>query len=117
MKPLPRVESVPLGDQNYRVRLEAIVSGGLAPGARVRDQDLANGLSLSRTPVREALRRLADEWLVETRPRSTRGCRPYWCPHGHGCLLRRRRSLSRGVWGTRLSAHGLITESDGGEIV
>ena len=96
MKPLPRVESVPLGDQTYRVRLEAIVSGGLAPGARLGDQDLAHGLSLSRTPVREALRRLADEWLVETRPRSRRRRRP-WCPHRHGCLLRRRRSLSRGV--------------------
>ncbi len=67
---LPRIESVSLRDQAYRVLLDAIVSGRLAPGARLRDQDLANELSLSRTPVREALQRLADEGLVETRPRS-----------------------------------------------
>ncbi len=68
--PLPRIESVPLRDQAYRVLLEAIVSGRLAPGARIRDQDLADELNLSRTPVREALQRLADEGLVEARPRS-----------------------------------------------
>lgn len=67
---LPRIESVPLRDQAYRVLLEAIVSGRLAPGVRLRDQDLAHELNLSRTPVREALQRLADEGLVKTRPRS-----------------------------------------------
>lgn len=51
---------------------DAIVDGTLAPGAQLRDQDLASWLGVSRTPVREALQRLAEGGLVETRPgRST----------------------------------------------
>ena len=46
----------------------AIIRGDLPPGAPVRDQELAARLGLSRTPVREALARLVDEGLVETKP-------------------------------------------------
>src|SRR6185437_6862102 len=42
-------------------------TGELEPGRRVRDQDIAEQLGVSRTPVREALQRLEDEGLVETR--------------------------------------------------
>lgn len=56
-----------LRDKAYRVLLDAIVFGDLAPGDPLRDQDLATRLGLSRTPVREALTRLADEGLVETK--------------------------------------------------
>jgi DNA-binding GntR family transcriptional regulator len=52
----------------YDEILGAIVSGELAPGLRIRDADLAERLGVSRTPVREALRRLVDEGLVETAP-------------------------------------------------
>jgi DNA-binding GntR family transcriptional regulator len=52
----------------YDEILGAIVSGELAPGLRIRDGDLAERLGVSRTPVREALRRLVDEGLVETAP-------------------------------------------------
>jgi DNA-binding GntR family transcriptional regulator len=52
----------------YDEILGAIVSGELAPGLRIRDADLAQRLGVSRTPVREALRRLVDEGLVETAP-------------------------------------------------
>ncbi len=65
MRTLPRRS---LADQAYAVLLDAIVRGELAPGARLRDQDLAAELGTSRTPVREALRRLVDEGLVETAP-------------------------------------------------
>jgi hypothetical protein len=41
-----------------------IVRGVLAPGVRLRDQDIAQALGVSRTPVREAIRRLQDEGLV-----------------------------------------------------
>jgi DNA-binding GntR family transcriptional regulator len=44
---------------------EAILDGGLAPGTWLREQDLAAALRVSRTPVREAIRRLADEQLVD----------------------------------------------------
>ena len=52
-----------------RIR-EAIVSGDLAPGAVVKDAELAGRLGLSVAPVRAALTRLADEGLVEAKPQS-----------------------------------------------
>lgn len=48
----------------------AIVGGDIAPGEAIRDVDLAQRLGLSRTPVREALARLAEEGLVESKPHS-----------------------------------------------
>jgi DNA-binding GntR family transcriptional regulator len=42
-----------------------ILSGDLAPGERLGETELATELSMSRTPVREALRLLAAEGLVE----------------------------------------------------
>lgn len=43
---------------------EAILDGALQPSAWLREDELARTLQVSRTPVREALRRLADEGLV-----------------------------------------------------
>jgi DNA-binding GntR family transcriptional regulator len=60
------LEQATLAEQAYARLLDAIVDGTLAAGRRVRDQDLAEELGVSRTPVREALRRLEDEGLVET---------------------------------------------------
>jgi DNA-binding GntR family transcriptional regulator len=57
-------------DQAYRVLRDAIVSGELAPGSVIRDVELAERVGLSRTPVREALARLADDGLVESKPHS-----------------------------------------------
>ncbi|HUQ57783.1 GntR family transcriptional regulator [Lentzea sp.] len=48
----------------------AIVRGELEPGAAIKDAELAGKLGLSRTPVREALAKLADEGLVESKPHS-----------------------------------------------
>ncbi|WP_345750785.1 GntR family transcriptional regulator [Microbacterium rhizophilus] len=44
----------------------AIVAGSIPAGARVRDQDLADQLGVSRMPVREALQRLQRVGLIET---------------------------------------------------
>ncbi|MGK5112580.1 MULTISPECIES: GntR family transcriptional regulator [unclassified Geodermatophilus] len=52
-----------------RIR-DAIVAGELAPGAVVKDAELAGRLGLSVAPVRAALARLADEGLVEAKPQS-----------------------------------------------
>ena len=52
---------------------EASLSGSLPADSWLREQDLARSMRVSRTPVREALRRLADERLVERS--ANRGCR------------------------------------------
>lgn len=57
-----------LRERVYNILQAAIISGELRPGIRVRDQELAAQLGVSRTPVREALQRLEDEGLVETIP-------------------------------------------------
>lgn len=60
-------------EQIYQTLRERIIVGAMAPGERVRDAALAEQLGVSRTPVREALQRLADEGLIETvSNRSTR---------------------------------------------
>ncbi|MEO0381039.1 MAG: GntR family transcriptional regulator [Pseudomonadota bacterium] len=57
------------GETAYAKLLAAIRSGAFAPGERLRETDVATRLNLSRTPVREALRRLEADGIVEHRPR------------------------------------------------
>src|SRR5436190_1052312 len=57
-----------LRDRAYAAIRDAIVDGTLAPGERLRDQELQAWLGLSRTPVREALARLEQDGLVESAP-------------------------------------------------
>lgn len=47
---------------------ERIIDGELAPGARIRDSELAAELAVSRTPVREALQRLERIGMVTMYP-------------------------------------------------
>jgi DNA-binding GntR family transcriptional regulator len=60
-----------LRDQVYERLRGAITSGEMAPGAPVIEAEIATRLGLSRTPVREALRRLESEGMLE--PRGGRG--------------------------------------------
>lgn len=55
----------PAADSAYEVLRSRILSGELAPGERLVEQTLAEDLGLSRTPVREAIRRLVHEGFVE----------------------------------------------------
>jgi DNA-binding GntR family transcriptional regulator len=60
---LLRVES--LAEQAYRAIREGIATGLFSAGERVTERGLATRLNVSATPVREALRRLEQEGLIE----------------------------------------------------
>ncbi|HEY8717131.1 GntR family transcriptional regulator [Pengzhenrongella sp.] len=70
--PLPEyrvpLKRPPLRFEAYDVLLDAIIRGELAPGEQIRDTDVAARLGLSRTPVREAISRLVDVGLAESKP-------------------------------------------------
>lgn len=58
-----------LSDQAYLAIRDLIVTLELPPGAIVSEADLMTRLSMGRTPVREALRSLARERLIDVYPR------------------------------------------------
>ncbi len=66
VNPIPLAKSL-MRDDVYQNLKTWIVQGVLEPEEKLRDIDLAAQLGVSRTPVREALRRLEDEGLVETK--------------------------------------------------
>jgi len=71
LSPAPVPRALLRDDVHARLR-DAIVDGTLAPGEQLRDNDLADRLGVSRTPVREALLELARAGLVTATPgRST----------------------------------------------
>lgn len=57
------------GEAAYLRLLEEVRTGQLPPGARLTEADLAERLAISRTPVREAIRRLEADGLVTHAPR------------------------------------------------
>ncbi|MEA2287984.1 MAG: hypothetical protein QOJ21_4027, partial [Solirubrobacteraceae bacterium] len=59
-----------IADRAYAELRHRIVSLSLGPGAALREDALMAELELGRTPLREAVKRLALEGLVEVRPRS-----------------------------------------------
>jgi DNA-binding GntR family transcriptional regulator len=63
------VEPELLSEQAYRAIRDRIVTLELPPGAVVSEADLMASLGMGRTPVREALRALARERLVDVYPR------------------------------------------------
>lgn len=65
----PLGDGASLADQAYFAIRSLIVSLELAPGDPIREPDLTAQLGIGRTPIREALRRLALERLVEVYPR------------------------------------------------
>jgi len=64
---------LPAAEQAARSLRDEILSGVFPSGARLGEAELATRLSVSRTPIREALSRLAAEGLVELQP--NRGAR------------------------------------------
>ncbi|MDO5603636.1 MAG: GntR family transcriptional regulator [Paracoccus sp. (in: a-proteobacteria)] len=63
------VAGMPARERAYHELRYRILTGRLAPGTTLLETELAALLGLSRTPVREAVIRLAEEGLVTIRPR------------------------------------------------
>lgn len=57
-------EYIPLRDIVFKTLREAIITGELKSGERLMEIKLANEMGVSRTPVREAIRKLEQEGLV-----------------------------------------------------
>jgi DNA-binding GntR family transcriptional regulator len=57
-------------DQVYELIRHSIIMLEMQPGASIREKSLCSKLSVSRTPVREAIQRLAEEGLVNVVPHS-----------------------------------------------
>ncbi len=56
-------------DRAYQAISGWIIRGEMAPGESLTENEVANRLNMSRTPVREALHRLEQDGLVEIKPR------------------------------------------------
>jgi DNA-binding GntR family transcriptional regulator len=70
---LPRLPSIvsqkqKLSDYVYDVLCDYIVKGKLVPGQRLREAEVADGMDVSRTPVREAFARMETQHLLERDP-------------------------------------------------
>jgi DNA-binding GntR family transcriptional regulator len=59
----------PIEVKVHQILREQILSGELEAGTRLIERDLADKLHISRTPVREALRKLDAEGLIQIIPR------------------------------------------------
>jgi len=62
-------EYLPLRDVVFNTLRQAILTGEMEPGERLMEIQLANKLGVSRTPIREAIRKLELEGLVIMIPR------------------------------------------------
>lgn len=62
-------EYLPLRDVVFNTLRQAILKGELEPGERLMEIQLAERLGVSRTPIREAIRKLELEGLVLMIPR------------------------------------------------
>lgn len=60
---------VTLSDEIFQRLVDEIISGRLKPGARLDEPSICRKFGVSRTPIREALRRLGGTGLVETEAR------------------------------------------------
>ncbi len=65
-----KTQSAPktISQQVYERLRDEVLTGSLHPGVWIREHDIASAWSVSRTPVREAVRRLAHDGLVESSP-------------------------------------------------
>lgn len=67
-EPWPQIEPTTLADRVYQVVRNRILHRELSPGTFIREQEVSRATGVSRTPVREALNRLASEEFLERVP-------------------------------------------------
>jgi DNA-binding GntR family transcriptional regulator len=67
---LKKIVQPSLRDQIVESIRDAIIEGKFKSGEKIPEQDLADQLGVSRTPIREAIRILEQQGLLETRPQS-----------------------------------------------
>ena len=72
MENILKIEGYELLNQKvYRVLKESIIKGFLEPGTKLLENKIAEEMQVSRTPVREAMQKLAVEGFVRTTPNQT----------------------------------------------
>jgi DNA-binding GntR family transcriptional regulator len=69
MKGSPKMEHLVLKEKAYRIIKEKLLRLEFEPGSRIREDRLAQEISMSRTPVREAINRLTAEGFIKNIPR------------------------------------------------
>ncbi|HWA60645.1 MAG TPA: GntR family transcriptional regulator [Caulobacteraceae bacterium] len=67
--PRPRPVNITAGDKAYEIIRALILEGRFAPGDWLREEELTSVCGVSRTPIREAIRRLVAEGLIVKNPR------------------------------------------------
>lgn len=67
---MKKMDKRSLADKVYDHIKESILSGVLKPGEKIPEEKIAEDTGVSRTPIREAIRRLSEFGLVEVQPRS-----------------------------------------------
>src|ERR1700722_17693565 len=96
-------QSAPPGAVSVVARVRAaIIEGELSPGQRLREDVLATELRVSRTPIREALRILTAEGLVESTPYVGSRVRVYDANEVEAAM--QARALTEGLAGRRAAA-------------
>lgn len=69
---IPKLTKIPVRqdfvDEVYKTLLDAISDGSLAPGVRITQEEIAEQLNVSRSPVLQALRLLKKDGLVQDAP-------------------------------------------------
>ena len=100
----------PGGEAGYDALLTAIRGGTYRPGDRVREVEVAERLGLSRTPVREALRRLEADGIVVHRPRAGAVIRRL--DHGEVVELYEMRTVLERTAAELAAKHGVEAEFD-----
>jgi DNA-binding GntR family transcriptional regulator len=87
--------SVPVRDKAHDVLKRAIIEGKLAPGERLVESQIADGLNISRTPLREAILRLEAEGFLQR--------------HANGSVYVKRLSVAdvQGLYAARSVLEGL----------